>query len=434
MLVGVISLAAVYVVLDRAISLGEATEIEEAATWLSAAASRLGSGLIGAIPPSHIIHYLCLRAPDGTPTLVLQTPEGEAADLSERFGATPLRRNGAVWMKDGRTLLFSTRTLPDGRLLQFAITSKLRNVVIRFFVDAVAVVVPLLGAIGLATGFMASRMSTAPVRQMIAELGSTTGVDPLSFPGQNPELSQLARLLNGIVEDLRASTQGVFHSLDLVVHELRTPLSRIRALTELAIESSNPSHHTRTSFSSALAEIDRALRMLRRLVDLTDYETGTVRLEQNRCNLTDIAADLVESYRYLAEERSIELTFTPEGLLPVLADADRMRIAMSNLVDNAIKYSREFDRIAVRAFRRGNLAVFEVTDTGPGIGPEDIPHVFDRLYRGKSSRSGTEGMGLGLALVRGIVRAHGGSCTAASTPEKATTFTISIPLHRDEDL
>jgi len=116
-----------------------------------------------------------------------------------------------------------------------------------------------------------------------------------------------------------------------------------------------------------------------------------------------------------------------EAELTVRADTTRLRQALANLVDNAIKYTSSGGRVEVRARRDGSVARIDVSDTGIGIAPHDLPHVWERLYRGDQSRT-ERGLGLGLSLVRAIVVAHGGAVDVSAEPGRGSTFTIRLPI------
>jgi len=165
-------------------------------------------------------------------------------------------------------------------------------------------------------------------------------------------------------------------------------------------------------------------------MDISEAETGTMRLEVTDVPVPAIVSEAIELYADIAEEKHVDLSSNVEPGLTVPADANRLRQALANLVDNAIKYTPPGGRVVVRARRDGDVVRVDVADTGGGVAPHDLPHIWDRLYRGDQSRA-ERGLGLGLSLVRAIVVAHGGGVDAATGPDGGSTFTIRLPVTRE---
>ncbi len=187
---------------------------------------------------------------------------------------------------------------------------------------------------------------------------------------------------------------------------------------------------TETELREALAEVleetERVSGMLDTLMDISEAETGAMALARERLDVAALLAETAELYEDVAEDKGVALAAEPAGGLAIDADRQRMRQVLSNLVDNALKYTPAGGRVVLRARRAGLRVEIEVADDGPGIAAEDLPRIWDRLYRGDRSRS-ERGLGLGLSLVRAIVEAHGGQARAGSTPGGGATFTIEIP-------
>jgi signal transduction histidine kinase len=168
--------------------------------------------------------------------------------------------------------------------------------------------------------------------------------------------------------------------------------------------------------------------MLETLMDISEAESGAIELRRERVPLDEVAARAADLYQDAADARGVSLAFTPGG--PDLAvDADRTRLEQvaANLIDNALKYTPAGGRIEIAAFGSNGEAVLRVSDTGIGIPAAEMPHIWDRLFRGDASRS-ARGLGLGLSLVKDIVEAHGGRVQAASEPGHGATFEIRLPL------
>jgi signal transduction histidine kinase len=165
--------------------------------------------------------------------------------------------------------------------------------------------------------------------------------------------------------------------------------------------------------------------MLDTLMDISEAETGTMRLVRTEVSLEKLVAEVASVYEDVAEDKRITVETIVEPALTVSADRDRLRQVLANLIDNAIKYTRAGGRVTVRAARDGAGMRIDVADTGPGIAEHDLPRIWDRLYRGDQSRA-ERGLGLGLSLVRAIVEAHGGTVEVRTEQGKGSTFSVNL--------
>jgi len=211
-------------------------------------------------------------------------------------------------------------------------------------------------------------------------------------------------------------------------HELKNPLTAIRAGLANVTEAADVAQQ-RAAVQSVEAQVRRVSRLTADLRKLAELETRPV--ERAPINMAELLAQVVELAHDHpeADERRLTLTVpqAPWPLPSVLGDRDLLLLAVHNLVDNAIKFSRSGDTLEVRAFEDGAFVVVEVADTGPGIAENDLPHVWEELYRGQSARS-VPGSGLGLALVQAIIVRHGGQVTLRSRAGQGTVFTLRLPM------
>lgn len=211
-------------------------------------------------------------------------------------------------------------------------------------------------------------------------------------------------------------------------HELKNPLTALRAgLANLASLPQGPplGAEWNAVHASTEAQLLRMTRLVTDLRKLVELEQQT--LERRPVDLGDLLTEVVDLARE-SFERDIVLTLpqAPWPLPPVSGDRDLLFVACHNLVENACKFTRPGDAIEVRAFEDGRWNVIEVADTGPGIPEQDLPHVFEDLYRGENAHA-VPGSGLGLALVRAIARQHEGNVTARSRSGEGTAFTLRLP-------
>jgi signal transduction histidine kinase len=212
-------------------------------------------------------------------------------------------------------------------------------------------------------------------------------------------------------------------------HELRTPLAILQGENEIALRSSLVPEDIRSVLASNLEELDRLTRIINDMLTLAEAEAGSRVLLMKPVNLKPLLEDLVDQMRLLAMDRNIRIDLC--GLEDATIDADELwiRRALINLLDNAIKYSRNEGTVEVGVQSKGSNVTLRVRDDGIGISAEDLPHIFDRLYRADPARSrASGGAGLGLSLVKWIVEEHKGRINVESQPELGACFEIVFPI------
>src|ERR1039457_507218 len=221
------------------------------------------------------------------------------------------------------------------------------------------------------------------------------------------ELNTLARTINGMLDQIELLVHGVRNVSNSIAHDLRTPLAELRArLEELALIQPSP-EKAFAEIDGAVADVDRVIHIFDALLRLAEIDAGMRRSGFVSLDLADLATTDVEFYAPAAELRNIALTFHADGPLSVSGDPILLAQALSNLIDNALKYAPENGVIDVAVRRRADTeAEIAVTDNGPGINDSEKTKVVERFYRGDASR-GTPGVGLGLSLVQAVAKLHG---------------------------
>jgi heavy metal sensor kinase len=231
--------------------------------------------------------------------------------------------------------------------------------------------------------------------------------------------NQMLDRLEGAVVQLRQFTADASH-------ELRTPLSVLKAQAQAALSSGVLEPEAASLVKSQLEEIDRLTLMVEDLLTLSRLDSGS--LDRASVDLADLVLESVEQFRAVAERKGVELAVTEIEPSVLEGDRSQLRRVVSNLLDNALKYTEPGGHVIVELGRRQDRMRLVVADDGQGIPPSEVPLIFERFYRADPSRSRrTGGAGLGLAIVKRIVESHGGSVSVTSEPGKGATFVVHLP-------
>jgi signal transduction histidine kinase len=238
------------------------------------------------------------------------------------------------------------------------------------------------------------------------------------------EIAELTHALNAAAEEVERSERARQRFTDEIAHELRTPLTVLRAGLEELRDGLVPADH------ETLAALHDQASRLGRIVDdlgqLSAAESQELSLGVERVDLVRVATLALAAREVSMRTAGLVVDRELEDGVAVAGDADRLHQVVGNLLANAALYCRPGDRVTVTVRREGDLAVLEVADTGPGVDPADLPHVFDRAWRGGAAR-GTQGSGLGLAIVRSLVLAHGGTVEVSNRRDGGALVSVRIP-------
>ena len=364
--------------------------------------------------------------------LLLNVPEDWV-----KFDSSALQPGGdpshLVWLqipKDEESdVTVASMRLPDDAILEVGRRTSNRETVLRpFRVNFFAVMTPtlLLGVLGGA--FFAHR-ATKPVREVVATARAI--IDRGNFSARVPmttdqtDLEELARQFNRVLDKNQALIQGMREALDNVAHDLRTPLARLQSVAEVAVQTTlDPA--AREALADCVEESDRVLTMLTALMDITEAESGVMRLNREVKSIAALLTNVVDLYQLVAEEKRIAVTtdFASRGDADV--DSVRMRQVFANLLDNALKYTPEGGTVRLSCAAHDGQVIAQIGDNGIGISEDEQPRIWGRLYRGDRSRS-QRGLGLGLSLVKAIVEAHHGEVSVQSKSGAGALFTVVLP-------
>lgn len=296
----------------------------------------------------------------------------------------------------------------------------------------------LLWATVVAAAFLAMFIGNAiairglkPIREMteqVRRVGASRlneRVDPSTFPA---DLQPLAISFNAMLERLDEAFRRLVRFSGDIAHELRTPLANLSAELEVTLGRSRREEEYREVVGSSLEECGRLSRLVDNLLFLARAETPDVAVRRQLVDLTAEIENVKEFYQPVAAERGINLEVRAEDGATARVDRGLFQRAVSNLVDNSLRHTDSGGAIMIKCRRRDEMVELEVEDTGCGIPPEHVPHVFDRLYRVDSARShSTGGAGLGLAIVKSVVDVHDGSIEIVSELGRGTRIRFTLP-------
>ncbi len=357
--------------------------------------------------------FVRLIGPQNT-TVFLNAPERwRDFDLTQLDGTSRSRNEQPVYLQTRdreKGLEIESAVLSDGSVLQVGQSTEEQEVLLATFREVFAgFMIPVI-ILGIGGGSFLAYRALRPVRNLIQTIRSvSTGRMDARVPASQTrdELHDLVLLFNSMLEKIETLIRGMHASLDAVAHDLRTPLARLRGTAEMALRSEQSQDASREALADCVEEADRILTMLNTLMDISE-------------------ADTVELYAHVAEDKKVTLhTSSPDDLF-LSADTNRMRQVMANLMDNAVKYTPNGGRIDLEAFLQNHHTVITISDTGIGISEEEVPKIWNRLYRGDQSRS-QRGLGLGLSLVKAVVQAHNGRIEVSSDPGVGSLFTLYLP-------
>jgi signal transduction histidine kinase len=346
----------------------------------------------------------------GTEMLVVSMPQGWEVDRLETV----------------------TRTFADGTIVQVGKTADLRLDLLARFRATLGLVTLSIVVIALTGGWLATQSALQPVRRLrvavtrIIRTGRTDERVPVG--PHSDEINELTILFNAMLDKIEALVTGMRGALDNVSHDLRTPLTRLRGTAEMALRAPADPDRAREALADCVEETDRVLTMLNTLMDITEAESGMLALRREPVHLDAVVMRAVDLYREVADAKNVAVTVEAPAVV-VTGDQVRLEQVAANLIDNALKYTPSGGavKVSLRRDASRDAGVLSVQDTGAGIRPDEIPRIWERLFRGDQSRT-ERGLGLGLSLVKAVVEAHGGSVQVRSELNHGSTFEVSLPL------
>ncbi len=352
----------------------------------------------------------------GTKVDVLPTKLGRAEGAPRSFLVAAVRMSG---LGHGATIEAALDRSPENKLL-----GEFRGLLLWVLLLA-------LGSCGV-LGYLIARIEIRPLEDIArtaTRIGSSNLSERIEAKPLAAELADLAGALNSMLDRLEAAFQRQDRFSADIAHELRTPLNNLRGEIEVTLSRSRTAETYREVLGSSLEEYDRLSQIIDSLLFLARSEDPTGQIDRADLQIRDELEAIRDYYEAAATEAGVSLEVAVNEPISVPGDRLLLQRAIGNLVSNAIRYTPLGGRVVISAAAIDDHAEIRVADTGEGVPPEHLPHIFERFYRVAASRTtASGGAGLGLALVSTIATLHGGTVSAKSFPGSGTTMTLRLPL------
>ena len=294
----------------------------------------------------------------------------------------------------------------------------------------ITLLLPLIVLFTGAVGMVFARIALTPVHGMITTIRQITAENlslRITPPDTRDEIRELADIFNDMLARLEDSFISQRRFIQDISHELKTPLTIIKGELEVALKRARSAQEYASILQSNLEETDKIARIVENLLTLAKFDNKEVSLKISKTALLPLINGLAEDLSALAAKKQVTVAVSiPDDLPEIDADKDQLRRALLNILDNAIKYTGAGGHITMEADRERGGVTARVSDTGSGIPEADMPHIFKRFYRADASRA-SAGFGLGLAITKAIVDAHGAQISVKSSPGEGSVFTVFFP-------
>jgi heavy metal sensor kinase len=289
----------------------------------------------------------------------------------------------------------------------------------------------ILLVVWMASGWLAKKV-LVPIQVLSQEAEAMSGADlvtRLPLPSRYEEFRRLTAAFNAVVDRFARSAEGQRRFVDHAAHEMKTPLTVLRGDLEVALLRARTAAEYREALLNNVEQVERLIALTRSLLTLAQFTSDRPPVHLVPLDLEPLVQNLVHELTVLADDRGIKLSCDAQSVPPILGDAQWLKQALINLLDNALRYTSPGGAVTIRLHKAGREIAVSVEDTGHGIEPEHLPHLFARFYRSDWARAkDSGGTGLGLPIVKEIADAHGGAVTVTSQVGKGSIFTLYVPI------
>ncbi len=288
------------------------------------------------------------------------------------------------------------------------------------------------GAVLLSFGigwFMARRVlaGVEKVTQTARLISNATLDKRVPLKGTDDEIDRLASTFNNMLERIQTLITGMKEINDNIAHELRSPITRIRGIAEMALSYESSAEESKAAVASTVEGCDQLLAMINTMLDISEMESGIGNADFSVIDISEMVIKGGEVFRPVAEENGIELSIQIPPAVRIQGDIKKLQRAFANLIDNALKHTPPGGHVSILVEEVADLIAISVRDDGAGISREQLSYIFERFYRGDNESK--EGSGLGLSLAQAIIRLHGGDIAVESHSGMGSTFTITLPRY-----
>lgn len=337
-----------------------------------------------------------------------------------------------VVFDDGYHVRIVYSTLPDGSIVQIGLALQNHEKWMQKFSGNMLMIALFVFTFAVIAGILTARKSLAPITVMASLTSEITGHSKgrrMPIFGGGNEVDQLARSFNAMLDRIDELLNGLHDVTDSLAHDLRTPITSMRGMAEVALRANRSPDEYRTTLYEIMEQLDLLQNLSNSIMDVAEAENGALNLQQSSVRIDLLAEQVMQTFEPVAADKNITLEERIAPNLVVSGDQTRLTQVLVNLLDNAIKFTPLGGHIQlhVEPDPTGREVIITVTDNGVGISDKDLPHIFERYYRSDRSRSG-KGFGLGLPLVQGIVTSHGGRVTVTSQPLQGSSFKVFLPV------
>jgi heavy metal sensor kinase len=433
--------------LENDLRAAEARRTRQIATTLLAHVHRTGEPYVANqtkdwYEPETSDRFIRITRADGTLVYASGPPKDNSfdpADVPKFSSPTAVESFQKVRLSNGKTLIlaalnFKSQGNPD-YFVEFGELLDPMEAMLNHLFLQLAMGLPVAVVIVAAGGWLLVRRALIPVEQITGAAERITQNNlslRLPVPGTGDELERLSLSLNRMIARLDDAFQNSKRFVGDASHELRTPLTILRGELESLSEDSRLNPELCDRLNSLLEEAIHLSKIVEHLLMLSRLDAGEARSEWLRFDLAELAETTAGQMSLLAEDKKISIVCDAQSPVPVEGDRVRLKQAVVNLLDNAVKYTPENGSVRLSVKAVDGHALLEVSDTGIGISPDALPHVFERFYRvDQTSLASAESTGLGLAIVKSICTAHGAQIEAQSDLGKGSRFCVKIPLSKN---
>jgi signal transduction histidine kinase len=323
-----------------------------------------------------------------------------------------------------------TAVIGPSILLQIGETLEEADEHLDIFRNLLIILIVVFVVFSTAVGWLLARRSLAGMAEVTTAAEEITKGNydrRVEVGGQFKEISRLGAAFNTMLDRIQNLLQSMQQINDNIAHDLRSPLARIRGIAEMTIVKDKNIEDFKEMAVSTIEECDTLIDMINTMLDITEIEAGVNEAKIEKFDLSELVTDACDLFRPIADEKKINLQSNLPKSLPFKGDRKRMQRIVTNLLENAIKYTSTKGKVTVSAVTEDGMIIIDFKDTGSGIAESDLPYIFQRFYRCDQSRS-KRGVGLGLSLVKAYTESMKGVISVKSVLDHGSVFSLCFAV------